>query len=405
MVRNKVKTSSEKRKKRFPFFWIIVGILVLVGVALIAVGSPVLVGTESGEKGETSAKPESSYVDFVVRIDGAIHQAIIDLGINEKEITVRKNKDIEQLPGTKFASITIKINNSFPMGLINYVFQRTIIDSAGRIINAVESKTGTELSMQVAYGDIKTHNIKIIRKAGIPIKPAYVALLIDDFGYYPVPTARGFLELGITFTASILPYAEYTQYFIRELEKNKDKTKNIERMVHIPMEPKSYPKDDPGPNAILVSQDDREILGLAQKAIEAVPGAVGANNHMGSKATENSRVMYQVLRAVRDAGLFWIDSRTTPYTISVDVAKDMKIPAMHIDHVIDPPGIDVDQTEQRLYTYCMEARRTSAMVLNCHSSDTTLMILQRNIPSLMKYGVEFITVSQAKERKLAESKR
>ena len=158
-----------------------------------------------------------------------------------------------------------------------------------------------------------------------------------------------------------------------------------------------------GAGAIFVSMSDNDIVRQTQKDIEAIPGAVGANNHMGSRATENSRVMYQVLRAIRDAGLFWVDSRTTPYSVGEETATSMKIPAISIDHIIDPPIISADEIEQRLFKYCMSARRMPAMVINCHCSDTTYQILKRDIPTLKKYGIKFITVSEAMAKKRAEN--
>ena len=63
---------------------------------------------------------------------------------------------------------------------------------------------------------------------------------------------------------------------------------------------------------ITTTMSDNEIRSEVEAAIAAVPGAIGVNNHMGSKATADSRVMQTVLGAVWDAGLIFLDSRTTP---------------------------------------------------------------------------------------------
>ncbi|RKZ28063.1 hypothetical protein DRQ26_01910 [bacterium] len=392
--RRRPNKTAKKRKSAFPL-WIAIVIVIAVGAVLIIFGNRKK-HPKANEKNIKSAEiVDSSSIDFITRIDGAIMQAACDLGVSDDNLRWKRNKEIEQFPNTKFSNITMTVNSAFPMAHINYVLQHTIVDSGGRIMDAFDKKSGTELTIKVGYGGISTHQIKIRRRNSATIEPAYVALLIDDFGYYPVPIAKKFFELGIKFDASILPQGEYTQYILREL-KNYDK---IERMVHIPMEPKNYPKVDPGGGAIFVSMTDHEILRQAEKDISAIPGAVGANNHMGSRATENKRVMYQVLRAVRDAGLFWVDSRTTPYSVSEEVAITMKIPAVHIDHIIDPPIISADEIEQRLYRYCLDARRMPAMIINCHSSDTTYQILKKNLPTLKKYGIEFITVSEAIAKK------
>jgi len=350
--------------------------------------------SENDEPDPKTTQPGKT-TDFITRIDGAISQTFLDIGIPKKSI-YRKQKDaIEQLPESKITDITIKINKRFPAALVNHAFQQAVIDSGGRIIDAYEKKSATEIYLHLGYGEILTHRLRIKRISGAPVDSAYVALVIDDFGDYTVPIAKKFFELNISFSASILPNGKYTSDVLNEL----DKHNRIERLVHIPMEPKAYPRIDPGADAILVSLDDRDILKLVEKMLADIPGAVGANNHMGSKATENSRVMFQVLRVLRDAGFFWVDSRTTPYSVAEDIAKEKGVPATHIDHIIDPPGITEDEIEKRLFDYCFKARRMPAMIINCHCSDTTAKILKRDIPPLIQYGIKFITVSQAMEKK------
>ncbi len=404
MVRRRRPNRNVRKKKHLPLWiWLVIGIAVVAGILLIFLdGGTRKTNTAESEKKNAiaqTAQKEPSSIDFIIRIDGAIQQAALDLGVSDNNISWKRNKDIEQFPGTKFSDITIKVSSAFPMAHINYVIQHTITDSGGRIMDAFEKKSGSEMFLKVGYGGIFTHQIRVRRRNSVMIKPAYVALLIDDFGYYPVPIARKFFDLSrsdrIKFDAAILPNGEYTQYILRELKEHPE----IERMVHIPMEPKAYPKVNPGEGAILVSMSDNDILRQTQKDIESIPGAVGANNHMGSRATENSRVMYQVLRAIRDAGLFWVDSRTTTHSVGEEVATSMKIPAISIDHIIDPPIISTDEIEQRLFKYCMSARRMPAMVINCHCSDTTYQILKRDIPTLKKYGIKFITVSEAMAKK------
>ena len=67
------------------------------------------------------------------------------------------------------------------------------------------------------------------------------------------------------------------------------------------MEPAGYPKVRPGPGVILRSQSDAEIVRMLDADLATVPGAVGVNNHMGSAATADPRVMRVVARRARGA--------------------------------------------------------------------------------------------------------
>ncbi len=365
--------------------------LVLVGVVIIVRVSG---GASSGESEAQGQAPQKR--DFVDRLSGAIRQALLDLGVGEDDVVWRKGEEMPQIPGVYVSNVSAKVSSAFPMAFVNYVFQRLAADSGGCVIDCIEKRAGREVLLVLGYGEIETHRVRIRRTSALQPKPAYVALLIDDFGYYPVPVARRFFGLKVQFTASVLPNGKFTRYVLADLKK----ASHVERMVHLPMEPRSYPQADPGEGAIFVSLDDREVARRTRAAIDAIPGAVGVNNHMGSRATENSRVMYQVLRVVRDAGLFWVDSRTTPYSVAEDIAEKMGVPATHIDHRIDPPGFTPQQMEQRLWRYCLEARRAPAVIINCHACDTTFEVLARCIPALRRYGVEFVTVSEAFRMKL-----
>ena len=387
--RNRKVSQGKKRSPRWLFWGIaIVGI---AGILFLIFG----VNSKSNRKVSANREIKNEPTDFIVKINGAIEQFRIDFGIPQKSIYIRKKDEIPQLPNSKVSEITIKINKNFQTALINYFFQRAILDSNGTIIDDVEKKSGNELDIKIGYGDILTHKIRIRRISKAPIDSAYVALLIDDFGQYSIPISKKIFDIGIKFTAAILPNGKYTAYILNTLE-NYPK---VERFVHIPMEPKSYPQVEPGPDAILVKLDDRKIKNLVEKMLNEIPGAVGANNHMGSRATENKRVMFQVLRVLRDAGFFFVDSRTTPYSVSENIAKKIGVPSTHIDHIIDPPGLSAEKIEKRLFDYCFSARRTAAMIINCHTSDTTAEILRKNIPTLKKYGIKFIPVSVALERK------
>ncbi len=325
------------------------------------------------------------------QIEGAIIQTAIDFGVPKKAILTRLVLDKEL--GYKITETTVKIHKNFPVYLISAKFQQAVADSSGKVLDVFDKKGGAEIFMSFSLNDSVSHKLKIKRLADAPLETAYVALLIDHFGMYEKETVKKYLSFDIAFSASILPNEPRTPIVLEEFAKKPD----VEKLVHVPMEPKTYPQVDPGVDAILTTLDDREVKRRMEKMIAAIPGAVGANNRMGSRATESSRVMFQVLRALRDAGYFWIDSRTTPMSIAEKLASDMKVPATHIDHIIDPPELSNAEIEMRIFDYCLNARRMPSMIINCRASDTTAAVLEKAIPVLETYGVKFITVSKALE--------
>ena len=73
--------------------------------------------------------------------------------------------------------------------------------------------------------------------------------------------------------------------------------------------------ENPGPGALTETMNEDEIRDATRHALDAVPGAVGVNNHMGSAFSEDRDAMSAVLGVVRKRGLFFLDSRTSAASV------------------------------------------------------------------------------------------
>ncbi|HOX98206.1 MAG TPA: divergent polysaccharide deacetylase family protein, partial [Smithella sp.] len=60
-----------------------------------------------------------------------------------------------------------------------------------------------------------------------------------------------------------------------------------------------------------------------RKNIDAVPHAVGVNNHMGSKFMMDDEKLSVIFKELQRKKLFFIDSRTSPDTRAYAIADDM----------------------------------------------------------------------------------
>src|SRR5262249_7680138 len=131
-----------------------------------------------------------------------------------------------------------------------------------------------------------------------------IVLIIDDVGFERQPlTAAMHIDPNINF--SILPNARRAAEAANLLHDH-----GFEVLCHLPMEREQYPRISPGEGAVLTSMSDDEITRTTAAGLQAVPYARGVNNHMGSRATADRRVMESVLDAL-PAGMYFVDSRTT----------------------------------------------------------------------------------------------
>ncbi len=116
-------------------------------------------------------------------------------------------------------------------------------------------------------------------------------------------------------------------------------------MLHLPMEPESYPSVNPGPGALLRTMDRNQIEQAVHEAVADVPYISGVNNHMGSSFTEDSERMQWVLEALREQNLFFLDSRTSARTTSSHLAETLGIKiverSVFLDNVQEEEAIRV----------------------------------------------------------------
>ena len=172
-------------------------------------------------------------------------------------------------------------------------------------------------------------------KPGKPKQP-HIAIIIDDMGYHP-QLGPQLLQLDLNLTFSFLPEAPYTK---QQAETAFQRGRNI--LVHLPMEPQD-PTKDPGPEALTLRDTAAQLQEKVAGMVGAVPHARGANNHMGSRFTEEAGAMRVVLAALKSRSLFFIDSLTTPKSQGWNTAQELRVRTerrnLFLDNVQEPDTI------------------------------------------------------------------
>jgi len=220
-----------------------------------------------------------------------------------------------------------------------------------------------------------------------PRKPTLpkVAIIIDDIGYDP-KIVDHFLSIDAPLTFSVLPFSPYQKKVIRKV-----RAKKCEIMLHLPMEPVEYPQVNPGPGALLISMTAQELSNHLNDALDAIPGAVGVNNHMGSRLTTDSDQMRRVLKILKQRGLFFIDSRTSYETVSRKLARNLKLPyaqrKIFLDNNTSPQKIRTQL--KQLIRYAMKQGEAVGIA---HPHEETFRVLAREIPKL-KQQIRFVPAS------------
>lgn len=151
--------------------------------------------------------------------------------------------------------------------------------------------------------------------------------VLDDVGYN-ISELEPFLDLGIPLTIAVLPHLDFSREAVARA-----RNAGLDVILHLPMEPTI--DVDPGPGAILTDQSRAEMRRRVNGAIESVPGVIGANNHMGSAATADPRVMRTVIDELASNGLFFLDSRTSAESQVEVVSGRLELPYVRRDIFVD----------------------------------------------------------------------
>lgn len=261
----------------------------------------------------------------IARIDEAIYETFYQEGIPETDILfVEVRHRYENGRDWEFTDIVVRVRDKRSLDDLERVMSGAI-SSLAPAVRYVREVTPRGESMCDVFA-LGHHSHRITIAGRVPeTKPGpkglpKIAIIIDDVGY-DVETARSFLRLDIPLTLSILPSSPHAVLIAKEAHEN-----GRELILHLPMEPKGYPKLKPGPGAVLVGMPGETISGIMDDHLKRFPQVRGVNNHMGSRFTEIEEGMAVVFAELRKRGLFYVDSRTTHRTVAPMLGRKMGVP-------------------------------------------------------------------------------
>lgn len=224
-------------------------------------------------------------------------------------------------------------------------------------------------------------------KAVLPAKErGKLAIIVDDFGYTGDPIAA-FTAIERPLTFAVLPFHPFTQEAA-----SRGAAAKHHIMLHLPMEPFSSAEQQEK-TSITTTMTDQEIQQTVLKALANVPGVMGVNNHQGSKATADKRVMRTVLATLKAQQLFFVDSRTSAQSVAYDTAREMQIRTGENQLFLDNSS-DVDYIKQQLRTAGRIAIRDGWAIVIGHARPNTAIALKDMIPELESEGVRLVYASQ-----------
>jgi len=212
-----------------------------------------------------------------------------------------------------------------------------------------------------------------------------VAFLIDDVGntreYEDL-----YLQLPPEVTPAILPRLSYSKHFA-----TLSKRRGHDVMLHLPLEAESaiYP----GPGAIFLHMKESEVLTNLRTNLASVPYAIGVNNHMGSRGTQDVGIMRTILGELKGRGLFFLDSYTSANSVVYDVMQEMHMPYIKRSVFLDNKS-DREYIRGQIRQLIAFGKKHKRAIGIGHYKPNTMRVIVEMIPEIEREGLEVVKVRE-----------
>lgn len=222
----------------------------------------------------------------------------------------------------------------------------------------------------------------------------YIALIIDDLGNRAEGTDELFC-LEIPLTAAVMPFRPYSRQDAEAAHQA-----GMEVIMHVPMQPEKGKAEWLGPKGITEGLSQEEITERICQGLEEIRYAAGMNNHMGSKAMQDERIVKPLMEVAKDKNLFFIDSKTTIKSVASGVANDLKVPYLERDVFLDHIKSEAEIRKSLKKLGDIALSRGYAIGIGHvgeQGGKITMEQIKAMIPELEEKGIRFVYSSQLLE--------
>jgi polysaccharide deacetylase 2 family uncharacterized protein YibQ len=312
---------------------------------------------------------------------------------HKSEITIRPQADrsIAGVPNQSAADdIFISLSDASQTGAL----ENALADIARRHnLKVVATTSGSVIRFDFTSNGMRTHTVHIVAPvasqprtpASHPGGSANLAIILDDLGYDRAAD-DSLLALPFPLTVSVIPHLPLSSEVAEEAYRRGDQV-----LLHLPMESESQDVKQESVE-LRVGMSSQQVESVLAGMLETVPHATGVNNHEGSRATADSTLMEELMPALRERRLFFVDSRTTTGTVAYDVAERSGVPAASRKVFLDDnPVKEAIQTQLNLAA--RDAMRDGSAIAIGHPHPATIAALAEVLPRLQARGVRLVFAS------------
>lgn len=285
--------------------------------------------------------------------------------------------------------IRVQLPADLPAVTVVWEIIQRVQDLDLKIIKSEEDLKANRSTIAIGKGREVMATLTFTTNAALKRRVGKIAIIIDDFGYTNNKTARQFLEMKYPITLSIIPGQKYSTEMAAAAQAAGKKF-----MVHLPMEAVEE-KVEESDYTIYTDLSDEEIEARVSGALDLLPDAIGVNNHMGSQATADSRVMKAVLSTLKSRHKFFVDSRTTAASVAPEIARQQGLQFLNNDGFLERNRSEKeDYIQKKLVAVARLASTRGRAIVIGHPYKQTARALLKELPRLEKQGFEIVPLTE-----------
>jgi uncharacterized protein len=213
-----------------------------------------------------------------------------------------------------------------------------------------------------------------------------LAIILDDLGN-DREAAEAVFALHYPLTISVLPYHPHSTEIAEEAQR-----RGLEVMLHLPM--RAIANETPEAHQLEAGMSGEEVARALNGMLDSVPTASGVNNHEGSLATTDAKLMGKLMPLLKERDLFFVDSRTTAATVAFEAAERAGVRSGFRNVPFLDDVQDVAAIRKQLEFAMRGAKEKGAAIAIGHPHAETLRALKEMLPQAEAQGVHLVVVSE-----------
>lgn len=258
-------------------------------------------------------------------------------------------------------------------------------------LSIVEISSGGVNSFELAFDGTRTHTVRVVtplsaRKPPAPNnRGATLAIIIDDLGN-DRSAGNAVIALPFPVSVSVLPHLQFSSDIAEEAHRRGDQV-----LLHLPMEPESA-KAQAEQSELRVGMSATEVRDALSSMLETVPHVAGVNNHEGSRATSDPKLMAELMPALQERKLFFIDSRTSATSVAYNAAKSAGVASASRKVFLDD-NTDKAAILAQIQLAVRDAERDGSAIAIGHPHPSTIAALSQSTDLFQDGGIRLVFAS------------